>query len=170
MGRTELFLTLQRHQAAIESDADVTIANLNYDPCDEGPCRNGAECSSVFNILADEVSVVDSPGRVFSGARVEQAVECHCTEDYTGSFCEVHSCAANPCLNAGTCMSEPAGGATVCICSDAWTGEYCEVDVNECLNEPCQQGGTCTNLEGGYMCDCPLQFQGQYLLRRNVTF
>ena len=32
MGRTELFLTLQRHQVAIESVADVTIANLNYDP------------------------------------------------------------------------------------------------------------------------------------------
>ena len=117
MGRNELFLTLQRHQAAIESIADITIANLNYDPCDAGPCRTGAECSSVFNIMADEVSVVDSPGRVFSGARVEQAVECHCTEDYTGSFCEVHSCAANPCLNAGTCMSEPADGATMCICA-----------------------------------------------------
>lgn len=35
------------------------------------------------------------------------------------------------------------------------------VDQNECLNDPCQNGGTCHNQEPSYICDCPRGYYGK---------
>ena len=38
---------------------------------------------------------------------------------------------------------------------------FCYVlDVNECLNNPCQNGGTCANTFGSYTCQCRQGFKG----------
>ena len=34
-------------------------------------------------------------------------------------------------------------------------------DVNECQNNPCQNGGKCTNVNGGYSCSCVSGFEGK---------
>jgi hypothetical protein len=41
-------------------------------------------------------------------------------------------------------------------------GQVCE-DLDECLNNPCQHGGTCENVSGKrhYICHCPPGFMGQ---------
>merc|ERR1712038_1375989 len=42
-----------------------------------------------------------------------------------------------------------------CQCHQGWTGDKCQLDINECQgNNPCKNGGTCTNLQGNYTCDC----------------
>ena len=33
-------------------------------------------------------------------------------------------------------------------------------DVNECLEFPCLNGGTCDNTQGSYICRCPPGFTG----------
>ncbi|KAL3848339.1 hypothetical protein ACJMK2_019207, partial [Sinanodonta woodiana] len=33
--------------------------------------------------------------------------------------------------------------------------------VNECTNNPCQNGGTCQNKPGSFQCICPPEFTGQ---------
>jgi hypothetical protein len=33
-------------------------------------------------------------------------------------------------------------------------------DINECVTFPCQNGGTCENIDGGYKCTCPPGFTG----------
>ena len=33
-------------------------------------------------------------------------------------------------------------------------------DVNECLNNPCINGGSCANTQGSYRCECFDQWQG----------
>ncbi len=33
-------------------------------------------------------------------------------------------------------------------------GDTCEVAVDHCQPMPCQNGGTCRNIPGGYKCDC----------------
>lgn len=34
-------------------------------------------------------------------------------------------------------------------------------DVDECKNSPCKNNGSCTNLMGGYRCDCSGGFTGK---------
>lgn len=34
------------------------------------------------------------------------------------------------------------------------------LDVDECASSPCAQGGTCINLEDGFECVCPPQWEG----------
>lgn len=35
-------------------------------------------------------------------------------------------------------------------------------DVDECINRPCENGGTCVNLPGNYECICPRGFSGPH--------
>eukprot|EP00057_Strongylocentrotus_purpuratus_P017930 XP_011672404.1 PREDICTED: fibropellin-1 [Strongylocentrotus purpuratus] len=35
-------------------------------------------------------------------------------------------------------------------------------DINECLSNPCQNGGTCSDSLGGFQCFCPEGFKGDY--------
>ena len=38
---------------------------------------------------------------------------------------------------------------------------YFFTDIDECANNPCQNGATCTNLQGDYQCTCPKGFNGK---------
>uniref|UniRef100_A0AAY4EAU9 Uncharacterized protein n=1 Tax=Denticeps clupeoides TaxID=299321 RepID=A0AAY4EAU9_9TELE len=40
-------------------------------------------------------------------------------------------------------------------------GASCQEDVNECDASPCQNGGSCQNTLGGYVCVCPRDYGGQ---------
>ena len=40
-----------------------------------------------------------------------------------------------------------------CICADGWEGAHCEININECLLNPCRNG-TCADTYGSYECDC----------------
>lgn len=33
-------------------------------------------------------------------------------------------------------------------------------DIDECAGGPCQHGGTCHDLVGGFRCDCPPEWTG----------
>ena len=35
-------------------------------------------------------------------------------------------------------------------------------DVDECAQSPCQNGGTCSNEQGGYTCHCTQAFTGKH--------
>ncbi len=40
------------------------------------------------------------------------------------------------------------------------TGQTCEVDINECVRNPCTNGGVCENQRGGFKCRCNPGFSG----------
>lgn len=42
----------------------------------------------------------------------------------------------------------------MCQCSLGYTGHLCETDINECESNPCLNDGICTDLVGGYSCNC----------------
>ena len=170
MSRNALMLNLQSNRAAIEAAADLTLATINYNPCQVNPCQNDAECSSAFRAFEDDIMVVDSPSLVFAGARVEQHVECGCPEEFTGNYCEIpiSNCNAEPCQHGGTCVLQ-TDGSSACQCPTNWRGDLCEEDVNECLASPCRNGGTCLNRFGSYECDCTPQFTGDNC-ERGVNF
>ena len=35
-------------------------------------------------------------------------------------------------------------------------GQHCDIDIDECLNTPCLNGGSCSNSVGSYACDCEM--------------
>ena len=46
-----------------------------------------------------------------------------------------------------------------CSCQPGYFGRNCEMEIDECLPRPCENGGTCTDLVNGYRCDCPTDFE-----------
>ena len=54
-------------------------------------------------------------------------------------------------------------GSFTCACPTGYTGDVCLDDVNECLNTPCQNGGTCTNTDGSFTCACPTGYHRRRL-------
>lgn len=41
-------------------------------------------------------------------------------------------------------------------------GSRCELEINECLSNPCVNGGACEDQTGGYVCNCPVGFSGDH--------
>ena len=37
-----------------------------------------------------------------------------------------------------------------------WTGDTCEENVDECENNPCENGGMCMDMPGNFLCGCPM--------------
>ncbi|XP_041473706.1 uncharacterized protein LOC121422615 [Lytechinus variegatus] len=62
-------------------------------------------------------------------------------------------CASRPCRNDGQCFGV-SGGSFRCECISGFSGTTCEVNTDECNSFPCQNGGTCTDLQNGYICRC----------------
>ena len=62
------------------------------------------------------------------------------------------------CDNGGICYpltSASVGNpATQCVCPPRYTGARCSEVATRCAENPCQHGGTCTDLEDGFVCTC----------------
>jgi len=59
---------------------------------------------------------------------------------------------SNPCVE-GTC-SEGANGNVVCTCRAGFDGVTCQNNIDDCLSSPCKNGGTCTDGNNAYGCEC----------------
>lgn len=46
---------------------------------------------------------------------------------------------------------------------------YLFPDVNECDNNPCQNGGQCTNSEGSFTCSCTDGWEGPVCVQGNLN-
>ncbi|KAK6029491.1 EGF-like domain protein, partial [Ostertagia ostertagi] len=75
--------------------------------------------------------------------------ECVCPLGFDGPQCEhdINECDSSPCA-FGKCVNT--------------VGLFCEKDVDECsMGNPCENGGTCVNLDGGFECACTAAFEGE---------
>lgn len=55
-------------------------------------------------------------------------------------------------------------------CMPGFEGQHCENEINECLSNPCKNGGNCTDLLAAYSCTCPDEYDGpQCEILRQVT-
>uniref|UniRef100_A0A8C6KDV2 Delta-like protein n=1 Tax=Nothobranchius furzeri TaxID=105023 RepID=A0A8C6KDV2_NOTFU len=135
------------------------------DSCDPDPCKNGATCHSM-----------------------DQDFYCACPEGFEGKMCERHKddCQATPCQvidsctvaiatndsageqhvpsnvcgPRGLCISHPAGNFS-CVCDPGFSGIYCHENINDCISNPCGNGGTCIDRINTFQCFCPDGWEGQ---------
>ena len=111
--------------------------------------KNGTQCEFSRDITCNEHGNPHMDGT------------CTCDEswidDESGNKCSKHInlCLIDPppCKNNSSCDDDPDGSYT-CDCDIGWSGRNCDKDINECKNNPCKNGSTCKNLQGGYECDC----------------
>lgn len=59
----------------------------------------------------------------------------------------------------GACIDQV--GTYSCVCQDGFSGDRCQLDVNECLSNPCFRADKCIDLPGDYRCECFPGFIGK---------
>jgi hypothetical protein len=88
------------------------------------------------------------------------------------------------CGPHGHCVSQP-GGNFSCVCDSGFTGTYCHesewctqqvgvgvaglgtahllspTDIDDCLGQPCRNGGTCIDEVDSFRCFCPSGWEGE---------
>ncbi|XP_061678448.1 milk fat globule EGF and factor V/VIII domain containing b isoform X2 [Syngnathoides biaculeatus] len=143
------------------------LAGVDGDLCKVNVCANGGTC-------------VTSGGAPFI---------CICADGFTGETCndtETGPCHPNPCKNDGVCA---ATGHTrrgdvfseyVCKCQPGFEGVHCQnsvygadlssrTDVNDCAGHPCQNGGSCRDLDGDFKCHCVSPYVGKHCHLRCIS-
>ncbi|KAG5442465.1 hypothetical protein CSKR_110696, partial [Clonorchis sinensis] len=92
------------------------------------------------------------------------------------TFQKSDPCANQPCQNNGTCilvdetglwiessLNEPTNVVDYkCLCGNGWTGQNCTEDVDDCIRDPCKNGGVCEDRpDMRYACHCVPGFVGR---------
>eukprot|EP00117_Sycon_ciliatum_P005036 scpid37992/ scgid9149/ len=112
-------------------------------PDEAAACHKNAVCRPpVTAATPDPVSVTAVDGDSAGGG---EAREGDANDDNRGE-------------NEGDAGSDP-GGSVQCVCKPGFTGNGTECDDdNECMdgNHRCRLPAECTNKEGGYSCECPV--------------
>ncbi|XP_026992700.1 milk fat globule EGF and factor V/VIII domain containing a [Tachysurus fulvidraco] len=125
------------------------VSSVSGDYCEVNLCHNGGTC-------------VTGVG--------EETFVCICAEGFAGDTCtakENGPCIPNPCKNDGECevIANSRRGDVfngyVCKCQPGFEGVNCQINVNDCDNQPCKNGGVCRDLDGDYTCQCPSPYVGK---------
>ena len=64
----------------------------------------------------------------------------------------------NPCTY-GECLDQVNG--FICSCDHGHNGTLCDMEVDECLSEPCLNDGSCTDNIGSFSCSCAAGYVGE---------
>ncbi|XP_076832194.1 protocadherin Fat 4 isoform X2 [Brachyhypopomus gauderio] len=121
-------------------------------------------------LTGEMASVISSMHRKLLEAQSNVSIS-HITSD---------PCSLKPCQNGATCtknihisqdvtvlessllifVSPHYAEVFNCTCPAGFNGNRCESDIDECTENPCENGGTCFNRPGGFLCSCTEGFSG----------
>uniref|UniRef100_A0AAY4CF30 Milk fat globule-EGF factor 8 protein n=1 Tax=Denticeps clupeoides TaxID=299321 RepID=A0AAY4CF30_9TELE len=125
--------------------------------CSVNKCHNGGTCVT---------GVGDDP------------FLCICADGFTGDTCDATEngpCSPNPCRNDGACevVTHTRRGDVfseyVCKCQPGFEGPHCQINVNDCMGQPCKNGGVCRDLDGDYACQCQSPYVGKQCQLRCIS-
>eukprot|EP01052_Picozoa_sp_SAG31_P008962 SAG31_NODE_461_length_15359_cov_8.989253_1_plen_2385_part_10 len=125
-------------------DVEIDYCALGTDDCD----RQHSDC--VYVSAGNYTCDCDSGYRSTEGGRV--CIDIDECQDQNG----IGPCSVNGTASCIESTSDPTilPSRYECICIDGVTGALCDIDIDECVAEPCQNGGTCTAMDGFYECTC----------------
>ncbi|XP_046897520.1 EGF-like repeat and discoidin I-like domain-containing protein 3 isoform X2 [Hypomesus transpacificus] len=135
----------------------IAVSSVKGDYCEVNHCHNGGTCVT---------GVGDEP------------FICICADGFAGDTCnltETGPCNPSPCRNDGSCevISSSRRGDVfseyVCKCQPGFEGAHCQINVNDCANQPCRNGGMCRDLDGDYVCQCPSPYVGKQCQLRCIS-
>ncbi|KAK2104900.1 Protein jagged-2 [Saguinus oedipus] len=162
------------------------LCEVDVDLCEPSPCRNGARC---YNLEGDYYCACpdDFGGKNCSVPREPCPGGACRVIDSCGLDAGPRApsaAASSVCGPHGRCVSQP-GGNFSCVCDSGFTGTYCHesewprraglglgwpaapaylltpADIDDCLGQPCRNGGTCIDEVDAFRCFCPSGWEGE---------
>nr|XP_020143666.1 sushi, nidogen and EGF-like domain-containing protein 1 isoform X2 [Microcebus murinus] len=128
-------------------------------PCFRSPCVNGGTCED----LGTDFSCHCHAG--YTGRRCQAEVDCgppeevkHATLRFNGT--RPGSVALYAC-DHGYRLSTPSH-MRICQPRGVWSEPPQCLEKDECQAQPCRNGGSCRDLPGAYVCQCPAGFVGTH--------
>uniref|UniRef100_A0A673LH75 Neurogenic locus notch homolog protein 1 n=1 Tax=Sinocyclocheilus rhinocerous TaxID=307959 RepID=A0A673LH75_9TELE len=136
------------------------------DECIPNPCQNGATCTDYLGGYSCEVSQENLVVRDRSGCRRRHFRLMPAKSPFFVTELLVWQRRKKPpskqkqaCFMFG--INSPRSFSRFLKCVPGYHGVNCSDEINECLSQPCQNGGTCIDLINTYKCSCPRGTQGQ---------
>ncbi|KAH3861667.1 hypothetical protein DPMN_024601, partial [Dreissena polymorpha] len=145
--------TMNFHGCMLNDSGDaVCFCRKGFDNSGNG-CIDTDECAGNGGRGVCKVKCLNLPGSFLcscnNGERLlSDGISCEAcnTTDTWGSSCE------NKCsCGQGALYCDSIDG---CQCRTGWNGTKCDVDINECLTNPCGNNQNCMNTFGSYYCEC----------------
>ena len=143
----------------------------DIDECVSDPCIRWQDSLGLGNNI--QVNCVD----------LINNYRCICEAGYSGHNCEVDidECASRPCRNEAPCSDSTTNTLNqykisldgkprpttvvanlfICSCLDGWTGDTCNIDIDDCMLDPCVPNGLrCEDKVARFHCICISGWEG----------
>uniref|UniRef100_A0A8W8MLE5 Uncharacterized protein n=1 Tax=Magallana gigas TaxID=29159 RepID=A0A8W8MLE5_MAGGI len=119
--------------------------------CSSSTCEINQTCKhkrysedKFFECVLSDCGIPDQKGINLNTTRREDAIGLHR---------RIHASCADG-------YSQSGSGRLNCQSNGEWKYNIVCEDINECLDDPCQNGGTCSNNDGSFKCTCADGFTG----------
>ena len=113
------------------------LCEVELNECSSEPCQNGGTCIDHVNIY-----------------------QCICPLGFSGHDCQYpNKCLRKPC-RFGICFS--VQDDYFCSCDLGYNGENCDVNINDCADVVCENGGECIDGITKFECKCHNGYKGMY--------
>ena len=153
-------------QAACCTNEFVDVCQIGGAECQqcmdtEKQCPTGTQCCKVLttqgckDVNRDDLHCLSCGTPCLPGEHccpVNGVEGCH-VMDYATNLFNCGSC-GRACINAVACVSG------TCACQPGFSGPICSTNINECISNPCINGGTCNDAVNGYICACKIGYTG----------
>lgn len=125
---------------------DLKILPFDDNICVHEPCINFEQCNVVSKFKTAN-DFIHAKNFLFRPVVTVDTFTCSCPSSYTGfSYrldcdTELNLCHSSPCLNNGKCIQAENG--YTCACEPSFTGNNCEFNLEENLDDVCDQSELC---------------------------
>lgn len=126
--------TEKSHRTSYPLSAGLTgqFCEINIDDCEEKPCGVLSICKDALN-----------------------GYNCFCAPGFIGKW----KLSWSYPLPVKVAFYFPKRRVNMCA-FHTFLGNSCEIEVNECLSQPCRNGGSCIDELNSFSCRCPLGVTG----------